>query len=580
MQARLGGGCRRMVLTLCFLIAAFAGVAQAGGRVTLRPAQGTMKCAVRSPALGDQSFALCVPETIGSRDQMLLNFPEVQGKLDWSGPDERGVVSTSWTTEGRISYALSLIPGRDYVDAEMTVSNLGDEVWHDVFAFNCLNPTNAPEFKDMELERTFVSIHGEPRALSSVELVQGERPLEFYPHQRTPWTHIPRFMRNFQQSNPTRPDGSWMVTLSKPEAGYIAAASLASTFLFENREFCCIHAPTNFGDIGPGESSTTLSRFYLAKGDLEDFLERYRQDRAELEAARDLARPRPPEIRLSGVGTSEDINITGATAPGGRKLGPIAFKASPEWMDGYLLMRFPETLSSSMGLHFIDHHRSDMPPLSELERPEWHRDEISGEIRYQASTAEGVEFAGRVRPYQDEVYMDFRVTNNTDRELRHVGAQMCLTLSKCSEFSEKNTVETTYTWIDGKYTSLSETTPTPAEMGRAPWLIMLNQGLPEVRRRSHPDGWWVIDQRADHPVIARQSSDGTHLAATWWEGAPGLMTNTTIPCMHSRMPRKSLAPGETGVWHGKIYLMQNRPEELLQRYRGDSQKLTGGTTAR
>ena len=39
----------------------------------------------------------------------------------------------------------------------MTVRNHTEFLWHDVFAFNCLNPIEAPAFQDWKLERTYMS---------------------------------------------------------------------------------------------------------------------------------------------------------------------------------------------------------------------------------------------------------------------------------------------------------------------------------------------------------------------------------------------------------------------------------------
>jgi hypothetical protein len=46
-------------------------------------------------------------------------------------------------------------------------------------------------------------------------------------------------------------------------------------------------APPGFGDTGPGEGSTTVSRLHLARGTLGDFLKRLEADRREL-AAREM----------------------------------------------------------------------------------------------------------------------------------------------------------------------------------------------------------------------------------------------------------------------------------------------------
>ena len=63
-------------------------------RIVLTPVQGEMICYADVPSLPDQRFALGLPETIGCREEMmLLNFPEVRGRLKWSGPDSAGVLS-------------------------------------------------------------------------------------------------------------------------------------------------------------------------------------------------------------------------------------------------------------------------------------------------------------------------------------------------------------------------------------------------------------------------------------------------------------------------------------------------------
>ena len=93
-------------------------------------------------------------------------------------------------------------------------------------------------------------------------------------------------MRGFGATSPDRTDGSWIVTLSEPAGAYMAATAMEAAFLFDNLDRCCLHAAPSFGDIGPGEASTTVSRLYLAKGTLDDFLKRQAADRPAVLAAR------------------------------------------------------------------------------------------------------------------------------------------------------------------------------------------------------------------------------------------------------------------------------------------------------
>ncbi len=532
-------------------------------RIKLRPVQGKMVANVRVPGLAGQSFHLGMPETIGCRERMILNFPEVD--IRWDGPDEAGAVRCTWTTAGRIRYSAKLIPAVDYVDVEMTIENLGKTVWHDVFAFNCVNPTGAPKFKDWQLERTYMSVHGRPFLMNGAPRVKGHMPtVQFFLHQQIPWGNESPFVRGFGATSPTRPDDSWIVTLSDPPGSYMAATSVDSLFLFDNLDRCCIHSAPSFGDIAPGKSSTTVCRQYFAKGGLEDFLNRYQADRVGLAASQKWARPGRPRIELRGI-----------EPPGKGKFGRLGFEVRAPWMTGHLQMRFPETLHTSLGLHFIDHDRRDMPPLYMLEPfPKWQLDPATGEVSYRYVAKDGVEFGGRARPYEDEVFLEYRIKNNSDKLLHRVFAQMCLSLRPGDEFNTQNDVADTYAWFDSKWTSLAKTTPTAQEKGRKPWLQILTRKARKYRgKRDNKDGWWFVDQLADEGVIARASKDAKHLVAIAWEGATVISTNSRIPCLHAGPGGGvRLKPGQEVVWHGKIYLMKNDPKALLVRHTGDGGK--------
>jgi hypothetical protein len=251
------------------------------GRIQLIPQRGAMQVTARVPALDNQLFALGIPETIGCREAMLVNFPEA--KVEWQGPDVQGAVSCRWSPGGRISYELRLIPAEDFVDVEMTIRNHTEFFWHDVFAFNCLNPIQAPPFKDWKLERTYMSKQGQPFCMAKTTRVQGHMPtVEFYLPERVKEGKESVFVRGFGATSPDRTDGSWIVTLSEPAGAYMAATAMEAAFLFDNLDRCCIHAAPAFGDIGPGQASKTVSRIYLAKGTLDTFLQRLEADRSGL----------------------------------------------------------------------------------------------------------------------------------------------------------------------------------------------------------------------------------------------------------------------------------------------------------
>ena len=270
-----------------------------GSRIVLQPQPGAMQVTARVPALDNQAFALGIPETIGCREAMLVNFPEA--KIEWQGPDRQGVVSCSWGPGGRISYTLRLIPAEDYVDVEMTICNHTEFLWHDVFAFNCLNPILAPVFQDWKLERTYMSAQGKPLCMAKTSRVKGHMPtVGFYLPERIKAGEESVFVRGFGATSPDRTDGSWIVTLSDAKSAFMAATAFEAAFLFDNLDRCCLHAAPSFGDIGPGESSTTVSRFYLAQGTLDDFLKRQEVDSPGLVARQKWARGAKSAVQPPG----------------------------------------------------------------------------------------------------------------------------------------------------------------------------------------------------------------------------------------------------------------------------------------
>ncbi len=242
-------------------------------QITLVPQPGQMACVVRVPGMVRQSFILGLPETIGSSDGMILNFPEVS--IEWEGPDANGVVRHAWTSPGKITYTLTLTPAADYVDAAMTVRNLGRSTWTNVFSFNCLNPAGATSFQDWTLERTYMSKNRRPFRMDGTTRVNnGSMPtVQFYLNQG--YAPVSPFIDGFRATSPDRSDDSYIVTMAEDGNSYMAATSPKSCFLFDNLDRCCIHSATNFGTIPTGEEKTVTSRFYFAQGSLDDFLRRF-----------------------------------------------------------------------------------------------------------------------------------------------------------------------------------------------------------------------------------------------------------------------------------------------------------------
>lgn len=267
------------------------------------------------------------------------------------------------------------------------------------------------------------------------------------------------------------------------------------------------------------------------------------------------------------------IRVTGLAPAPGQK-GTLGFSLGADWLKGQIVLRCPETLSSPMGLHFIDHERADMPQLSDFVEPvRWHSQAERGVLSYTARTPEGLVLQGTAELAYDGAWISLRIENNTQQTLTGVNSQMCLILDQAPGLGIPRDLSGTFTWLNGDLTTLDKLTPTAAEKGRAPWILM-----PTAERRKNyqgatdlPGAWWVADQTADHPLLARRMRDGNGLAGiAWCETASMLMTNSNLPCLHAGPEtRLDIEVGQSATWRGKVYLTQHTPKKLFEQFQID-----------
>lgn len=196
-----------------------------------------------------------------------------------------------------------------------------------------------------------------------------------------------------------------------------------------------------------------------------------------------------------------------------------AVEIVPPWdTEGYLTLRFPETLHSNLGLLFIDHYRSDMLPVVDLQKlPDWQVDPDTDALLYNCELPNKVEFSGRITPGPDELELEFTVKNGTDTELSGLGTQFCLVQTPCPTFSIPELINT-YILHDGKWLSLSDSTFKKSIPDRPPWIIGSVKDKPGPKPgASHPDAWYVCHELSDAPLhshsFQRQSPRPGHSMA-------------------------------------------------------------------
>jgi hypothetical protein len=290
------------------------------------------------------------------------------------------------------------------------------------------------------------------------------------------------------------------------------------------------------------------------------------------------------DTALEKESAMSDIQLQPIAPPPPGQTGYIGFEMRVPWMEGHVRLRMPETLSSTVGLHFIDHNRADMPPLSIPNPfPEWQRNDATGEISYEMQTDEGMVYGGRAWPEGETVRVEFRVRNASDGPMNHVHNQQCLVMTPSPDFGRTNSLDATYTWVDGKWTCLDTTTPSAVDKGRDKlWILMNTKELqPNYNGPMEIKGaWWVVNEAADDFIIARESEDRKHLLAiAWYESPTGqIMSNTMIPCLHAGPGTQAhLEPGDEHVWRGCIFLMENDPEKLRELFEANKSPEDGAS---
>lgn len=249
----------------------------------------------------------------------------------------------------------------------------------------------------------------------------------------------------------------------------------------------------------------------------------------------------------------------------------LAFKIKADWLIGYIRVRFPENINSKMGLHFLDILDPAQPCVSEVNLPVWTTNLATGELSYEVRIREGIDFCGRVHVEGEVIHMTFTVANRTG-ETQDITSQVCCDLSQAIGLNESATLDHTFTWIDGKYQCLANTT-SPHALAKFKrlnynWLLMLYDEQPDdpMRKIEEACPWWIVDQKPDYPILVRDTLDRKHLVAISWGKSTvrRLMTNTNIPCLHTDpLECTNLLNGQSHTWKGRIFMLENNPRKLL-----------------
>lgn len=174
-----------------------------------------------------------------------------------------------------------------------------------------------------------------------------------------------------------------------------------------------------------------------------------------------------------------------------------------------------------------------------------------------------VEVLHEIRAGADEVEFRLTLKNNGPAFAEVDWFQPCIRVNRFTGHTQRDYVGRCFIYTDRGLTWLDRTRRSEDAIYRGgqvyvPEGIDLNDVNP---RPLSPD-------KPVNGLIGCVSADDQWLLATAWDHTQELFQGVIV-CIHNDPRVGGLQPGETKQLRGKLYLMKNRPEELLNRYQRD-----------
>ncbi len=247
-------------------------------RIKLKGHPGVMACTVSEvPLFPGESFTIAYPEAIGDAAKPFW-FGSIKPTWDEL---ENGAWCSAGEQPGELSSVLTVTPGDDVVTTRLALTNHSTYSWSQSMAFNCFQCGAAPSIRDHECVRHWVRVGGQFKRLWEIPRVFGPRPaIQLYSVEGAPLGKDIPFVANFK----TTPDvviEPWMAIMSLDGKKLVATVSRPGLFLFQNREYSCIHCGTGFGPIKPGQTAEAVNKVYFVEATLEAWHRRMEKDLAD-----------------------------------------------------------------------------------------------------------------------------------------------------------------------------------------------------------------------------------------------------------------------------------------------------------
>ena len=184
-------------------------------------------------------------------------------------------------------------------------------------------------------------------------------------------------------------------------------------------------------------------------------------------------------------------------------------------------------------------------------------------LRLKSVVEPGVEVIHEIRAEEDEVRFSVTLTNPTNQKVDIDWAQPCIRVGAFTGLNQEEYIRRCFIFTERALTTLDKTRRTEEALYRG-GQVYVPEGINKEDVNPRP-------LSPDVPVnglIGCFSHDDKLLLAMAWDSTQELLQGV-IACIHADFRIGGLEPGEKKQIHGKLYVMENNPEALLERYRRD-----------
>jgi hypothetical protein len=225
------------------------------------------------PHVENQVFTLLIPKTLGTADQVLMNFPATP--VNWTWAPEESVWHARYAELDVVDFQARLTAGTNSITMSYEVRNDSDHPWQDVWIFTFLAPQGGEDYRDTRGERTYIPLDGQPTLLSTLEWPsdpEGNPDHAVFPFKGRQ-SSLPALPRGLHAESPHQPTAGWMLTMNEEGDAFAALLTPNPLFLFRNRDLSSLHVAPLLGDLAPGQTGSATVIALFGAADTETALE-------------------------------------------------------------------------------------------------------------------------------------------------------------------------------------------------------------------------------------------------------------------------------------------------------------------